>query len=157
MMQLAAWWRARTSREQRLIQIAGALILALMLPAFLYTSAASYREDTAAELTRARDVAAQVEQLAEAARAQGDATIAADGSLRERAMAAASSVGLTIAQVEPAGPGRVRVVFENADSLAVYRWIEAVGRAGAFVARSQISRVGETDLVIAEFELAEGP
>lgn len=156
-MQLAAWWRARTSREQRLIQVAGALILALILPAFIYTSAASYRADAEADLSRAREVAAQVQQLADAARTQGDAAISADGTLRERALATANTIGLTIAQVEPAGPDRVRVAFENADSLAVYRWIEAVGRTGAFVARSQISRVGETDLVTAEFELAEGP
>ena len=48
----------------------------------------------------------------------------------------------------------MRVVFEDANSLAVYRWMES-GRARVSVARAAITRVGESDQVRAEFEIAE--
>lgn len=157
MTQLAAWWRARTSRERWLIQAASVLVFALILPAWAYLSATAFRESAASELVRANQVGDQLEQLREAAQAQGGQTLGADGTLRERALEAATANGLDTAALEAAGPDRVRVSFENADSLAVYRWIEAIGRRGAYLSRTTMTRVGESDLVNAEFEVAEGP
>ena len=154
MTQLAAWWRARTSRERLLVQIAAVLLFAILLPGWAYMSATKFRQDSAAELVNARQVAAQVSTLAETMRAQGGG---AQGSIRERALAAAQATSLTPARLEEAGAGRLRIVFEGADSVAIYRWIEASGRRGANIARSTITRVGASDQVNAEFELVEGP
>ncbi|MBY0562962.1 MAG: type II secretion system protein M [Hyphomonadaceae bacterium] len=155
--QLAAWWRARTSRERWLIQAAGVLVFAILLPAWVYLSAASFRDNAASALARANQVSDQITQLREAARVQGMETLGADGSLRERVLAAASSNNLSTMALEAAGPDRIRVAFESADSLAVYRWMEAMGRRGATISRTTMTRVGASDLVNAEFEVAEGP
>lgn len=154
MTQLAAWWRARTSRERLLVQIAAVLVFAILAPGWAYMTAAKFRQASAADLVNARQVSAQVSQLAETLRAQGGG---AQGSIRERALAAAQAVSLTPARLEDAGAGRLRIVFEAADSVAIYRWIEAAGRRGAAVARTTITRVGASDQVNAEFELVEGP
>lgn len=155
--QLAAWWRARTSRERWLLQAAGVLVFALILPAWIYLSATAFREGAASERARASLMSDQLDQLRQAAQAQGGQTLGADGTLRDRALEAANANGLATAALEAAGPDRIRASFENADSLAVYRWIEAMGRRGAYLSRTTMTRVGESDLVNAEFEVAEGP
>lgn len=157
MEHVLAWWRARTARERTLLQGAGVLVFAVILPAWAYVSAASFRRDAAEELASARRVETQVARLAEAGATAGAADAVGDTSIRGRALAAAQGASLVAQRVEPGGPDRVRIVFEPADSLAVYRWIDQVGRSGAIVTQSSIVRVGETDLVRAEFEVAANP
>ncbi len=156
MDQIAAWWRARTQREQRLIQIAAVLGLLVLLPAWAYFGASSFRAEAAARLASARQVETQVAQLAAAAR-DAPAVPAGDETLRGRVLSAAQAAGLTASRVEASGPERVRIVFEPADSVLVYRWIAAVGRSGAYVARSSIARVNDSELVAAEFEVSASP
>lgn len=154
---LAAWWRARTMRERRLIQLAALLIFGLLAPAWVYLVAADFRRDAAAELASARRIESQVARLAEASRAQGEAPQNGDSSIRGRALAAAETARLAVASVEPSGPDRALIAFQPADSLAVYRWIETVGRRGVHVTKSSIVRVAESELVRAEFEVAANP
>ncbi|MEZ5995730.1 MAG: type II secretion system protein GspM [Hyphomonadaceae bacterium] len=154
MMQLAAWWRARTDRERSLIRVAAILIFAIMAPLWAFASASAFRQSAAAEFANAQRIGAQIQQLQEIARAQGGEE-AAGGSLRERVLATAQGKGLNVARLETAGQDRVRVTFEAADSNAVYAWIQAVGGAGAAVERAAIDRVGDSDQVIAEFEVAD--
>lgn len=155
--QLAAWWRARTARERYLMQIALLLVCAVLAPAWAYSSAVTFRAEAAARLSSARAVSADVDALSQAMRAQRATPIAADGSIRDRVLATASEIGLEIARLEPAGANRFRVVLQPADSLAVYRWIEALGLSGAFVSRTTLARVDETNLVTGEVEVAEAP
>lgn len=151
-----AWWQARTQREQTLIRIAAALIFVVCAPAWAYVAAADFRADAAARLETARQVEAQVALLASAG--QGAPTpVGEDASLRGRVLGAAQAAGLTASRVETSGPDSVRIVFEPADSLLVYRWVAVVGRGGAYVNRSTIVRVNESELVAAEFEVGGSP
>jgi general secretion pathway protein M len=151
---LTAWWRQRTGRERLLIQIAAALV-ALMIPMLLFAGAVRFKEAAEAELAAAQSVAKDVQWLAEQAPRVTVAEV--EGGLQGAAIAAAEQSGVAIARIELSGPDRLRVVFVPANSLAIYRWIDAVGRRGGFVVRSAIVRRGDGDEVEAEFELAAGP
>lgn len=155
--QLSAWWRARTGREQRLLQGAAVVVFAILLPVWAYLSAAAFREAAATRLASARQIEAQVARIAEVSRSHAAGAPTADASLRSRALAAAQAASLTPARVEANSGDRVRITFEPADSLAVYRWIDRVGRGGGYVARSTIVRVQDSDLVQAEFVLTGSP
>jgi len=153
----AAWWRARTGREQLILRVGAGVIALALVPVWAYVTAASFRRDAAADLASARLIETQVARLAEASRAQGAPMADADPSVRGRALAAAEATGLEPARIEPAGPERVRIAFQPADSLSVYRWIDQVGRRGAYVARTSITRIQDSEQVQAEFEVASGP
>lgn len=155
MERLAAWWRARTPREQVIVRGGAFIVGVIVLPVWLYLSALSYRADGAAELAAARQLEANVARLAEAS-AAAPAQAGGDQSLRGKMLAAAQTTNLVVARSEASGD-RERIVFEAANSLAVYRWIELVGQGGAFVARTDIVRVEGGDLVRAEFEVAPSP
>jgi len=157
MERIATWWRARTGREQRLVQLAAILVFAILVPVWAYLAASAFRTAAAAEFASAQRIEEQVETLVAASRDQAAAPQGDDGSVRGRALAAAQAVGLTPARVEGIDPERVRIAFEPADSLAIYRWIEAVGAGGALVSQSAIVRVNDSDLVSAEFEVTGSP
>ncbi len=157
MEQVFTWWRARTGREQRLVQFAAILIFILVLPIWAYIAASSFREAAAARLATAMETERQVALIGSVGRERAAAPQGDDGSVRARVMAAAQAVALTTARIEAIDPERVRIAFEPADSLAIYRWIEAVGRSGAQVSRSTIVRTGDSELVAAEFEVVGSP
>lgn len=157
MERAASWWRARTSRERLLLRATAAFVFAVLLPVWVYLAAAEMRADAAAQLEAARVVEAQVAQLAETSRAHAGAAEGNDGTVRGRALAAAQAIGLTAARVESNNADQVTIVFEPADSIAIYRWIEAVGRSGAYVNRTEIVRVNDTELVAATFDVSAAP
>jgi type II secretory pathway component PulM len=153
---LAAWWRSRTSRERLLLSGAAVLLFAVLAPLLAWQGASGFRASAAAELAGAREIEANVARIGAGAGAMARAP-ASDGTLRGRAMAAAEAGGLTILTIAPSGPDRLRVTFAAADSLAVYRWIDAMSASGAFVASTRITRSGEGEAVASEFEIAERP
>ena len=153
MEQLSHWWRARTARERKLIQGATLFVLMILMPAWAYLSAAQFRDAGAARLAVARAVQADVARLAEA----GVAAPGEGGGLRARVLNLAQANGLSPQVLEAGDSARVQVVFAPADSVLIYRWIDAVGRTGAVVSRSAIVRVSESDLVAAEFQVMESP
>jgi type II secretory pathway component PulM len=154
---LAAWWRARTGREQRLLQAAIVLTFAVLAPATVYLTAAEFRREAAAELASARHVEAQVAQLSRAKQAEAAAPEPRDPTLHGRVLAAAEAAGLQASGIETSAGRNVRVRFEAADSLAVYRWVAMLGAGGAYVTRTAIVRVADGEQVIAEFDVAESP
>jgi type II secretory pathway component PulM len=153
---LAAWWRSRTSRERLLVGGAAIFVFAIVLPFLAWQGASSFRARAAAELAGAREIEANVARIAMGAGAAAQAP-ASDGTLRGKAMAAADATGLVVTTIAPAGPERLRISFGPADSLAVYRWIDAMSASGAHVASTTITRSGQSDAVISEFEVAERP
>ncbi len=154
MESLVAWWRARTPRERKLIQRAMLFLVTILLPASMFMSAARFREDASASLEAARRVQVDVARLREAG---ATGTSAGDATVRERVLSLAQANGLTPQTIEAADAARVRVTFSSADSMLIYRWMEALGRTGAMVSRSGIVRVEDSDLVIAEFEVMASP
>jgi type II secretory pathway component PulM len=152
MASLGAWWRGLTARE-RLMLTGGAILVFLVLgPVWGYQSAADFRHDAAARLEAARAVRADVARL----KALGPAPARA-GDVRTLALESAQAVGLTPARIEQRGEDQFVIVFEPADSLMAYRWIDLMGRGGALVQRTALARVGEDGIVSAEFEAAAGP
>lgn len=152
-----SWWRARTGREQLLLQGAGIFIFAVLAPVWIYLSASSFRAEAASRLETARHVEAQVAQLAAQAGREAGPAAGGDSSLNGRALAAAQAAGLQPRHIESSAGQSIRISFEPADSLAVYRWIAAVGASGAYVTRTAIVRVADSEQVTAEFDVAESP
>jgi type II secretory pathway component PulM len=148
---LGSWWRARTPRERLLISLAGWLAFIVAAPLMVWQAASGFRHDSEAALARAQSLAAAVDGLDPELVARAPAL---RGSPQEVALAQATALGLTIAQVEETGPGRVRVRFEPGDSLAVLTFIDQVTRAGFTVDRTALVRVDEGGLVQAELELS---
>lgn len=149
---LEAWWRARTPREHTLIKAAGVLVFAVLLPLWALQAASTYRAEAAQSLQAAQALAADVRALTNDQ--GGPALPQNDGTPRGLAFAAAQALTLTVARVEPMGGDRVRIVFEPAASKPVFQWLDVMNRRGVLVARTQIVRVGEGDVVAAEFDLA---
>ncbi len=148
---LGSWWRARTTRERLLISVALWLAFIVAAPLMAWQAASAYRHDATVALDRAQNLEAAVARLDPALAAQAPAT---RGTPQEIALAQAAALGLTIAQVEDSGPGRVRVRFAPGDSLLVLRFIDQVTRAGLTVDRTALARVDEAGLVQAELELS---
>lgn len=147
------WWAARTGRERKLIQGAAIFVLMILLPVWAYFSAAQFRNEGAARLAAAHAVQRDVARLTQA----GIRTPESGGSLRDRVLSLAQANGLSPQALESGDAARVQVLFAPADSVMLYRWVDAVGRTGAVVSRSAIVRVSESDLVTAEFEVMESP
>lgn len=158
MAQLRAWWAGRTDRERTLIQWASVFVLVILLPLWAFASASAYRADAAAKLAGAREIRANVAQLAEAGATQAAGELAgSDGTLRGLVLAAAQAEGLSVARVEPSGAEGVRVAFAPAGSISLYRWMNTVSRQGAYVRQTALTRSGDADLVVGEFVVASSP
>lgn len=149
---LAAWWRGRTARERLILAGGGILVFLILLPLVAYQSASSFRHAAAAQLESARSLRADVARL----KALGPAP-ALSGDVRSLALESAQAVGLTPTRIEQRGGDQFVIVFEPAESLMAYRWIDLMGRGGALVQRTALARVGEDGVVSAEFEVAAGP
>jgi type II secretory pathway component PulM len=154
---IAGWWRSRTLRERLLLQAAALLIFAVLVPLAAYQAALRFRAGAAEQLAGARQVQANVARLAAQGRPAAAATAPSDGTLRGRAMANAQAAGLVVARIEPQGAGALLIVFEPADSRKIYRWIDSMGRSGASVRRTLVTRASGEGAVAAEFEISSDP
>lgn len=149
---LFVWWNARTERERQIVRLGMLFVCGVLIPVWLCFAAYDYRNDAAARYAEAQEIAGKIERIAAAERTQPTQAIG-NGSIRERVLAVAQAQGLSAARVEEIGSDALRVGFEPADSLAVYRWIDQVNRGGDMVAMSTMVRVSGSELVIAEFEV----
>lgn len=142
------WFRSRTGREQLLLKLAALIILGGGGLLFAYQSVSSYRAAAAMELASAaqlRDDISKLKTLEAGATAAPLPT--SDGSIRGIVVAAAGQFGLNSARIEPDGPTGIRTSFEPANAQNVYRWLDAVERAGLVVSRIVLVRAGEGDVV----------
>lgn len=149
---IVAWWRGLTARERLMLTGGAILVFVVLLPLWGYQSASAFRRDAGARLEAARAVRADVARL----KALGP-TPTLSGDVRTLALESAQAVGLTPTRIEQRGGDQFFIVFEPADSLMAYRWIDLMGRGGALVQRTALARVGEDGIVSAEFEAAAGP
>jgi type II secretory pathway component PulM len=154
MDRVIAWYTGLTRRERLLLQSAGAAIVLVILPLWGFQAASAFRKEAAVELEGAREVAASVQQIVAASKANAAFGPSGDGTLRGLAIAQAEAAGLTVAQVEPAAGDRVRITFQGSDSRSIYRWMEAMTRRGTTITRTTIGRQGDSQSVTAQFELA---
>jgi type II secretory pathway component PulM len=152
-----AWWERLSARERRLILAALALLLAFAaISGFM--AALRFRAEAADDLRAAEALRLNTTLLA-ARGAPGDVAGLPDPkqSVRAFALAAAQAAGLAAAAAEDTGAGRVSIKFAAASSGNLFNWMEQVARAGVRFNRASITRLGESDAVSAEFELAAPP
>lgn len=152
--QLAAWWRARAPRERLLLRIAGGLIGLVLLPLVVFQAASSFRQQAGADLSAATSLRAAIAELAAAAPKAPPPLPGNDQSLQGKTLAIASQYGLVAERAEAIGPERLRVLFAVAHPDDVNRFLMALTQHGITVRRTVLTRSGEVDAVVAEFEVA---
>jgi type II secretory pathway component PulM len=150
---MRAWWRVRTPRERVLLQAAAVLALVVAAPLTAVQQAYDFRRTAGVDLASARAVEDMVDRLAEEG-AGNPSPIVGDGTVQSAVVIAAQEQGLAVARFAPSGPDRIRLAFEASDSRAIMRWLDRMARAGFEVSSARIVRVGEGDLVTAEFDVA---
>lgn len=135
--QFAAWWDARSSREQRLLALMATLILILAAWLLIF-----HPLDAALDAAKLRHAAA-VQAAAEArARRPAAATpdarppLPVDATVRRTAQEA----GFTAARVSARGPRRADFTVDAARAPALFAWIAAIERAGLRVESVQARR-----------------
>jgi hypothetical protein len=123
-------------------------------PGLAWRAAADYRAKAARELFLAHDLAADQRRLEALVRQRAETPPPAfDGTSRGLALSLAERNGLAFARIEPDGGAGVRVSIAPAPSVAVYRFIAEVGRAGHVVGAVSLVRAGEDDRVIGDISL----
>lgn len=147
---LATWWRARTERERLLLSVTLWLALVIAAPLAVWQAAASFRAEAGAQLARAESLRDLVQRLDPALVGGPPQT---GDTLQALVRQEASERQLRLARVEPAGPDRVRFVFEPGDSLAVLTLIDALTRAGLAIDRTSLVRVNDGTEVAAELDV----
>ncbi len=151
---LRAFWAARDARERLVLRGGAALLALVLIPFLIYRGAARYRADAAANLAAARSIMADVRTIKDSG--PPPAAIGEEG-LRGVLTVNATAMGLNVVRIEAVGGDRLLIVFGASDSIGVYRWLDSVGRAGATVHRSVITRAGDGGAVTAEFEIGSTP
>jgi len=162
---IAAWWRARASRERQVLVVGGLVAVIALVWALVWHPLGRQHAELAlaveagrAQLVQVRGAAAELGSL----RAAGTRTRAdREGkSLLALADATARSDGLESAlrRVEPVASGSVRVSFEYAAFDDVVAWLERLARDyGIQASDFSADRVEGVGLVNARVTLQDAP
>lgn len=162
---IATWWKAQSTRDQRILLIGAIVVVVVLLWAFVWDPLAHRRVELEQQLDGARrDLAlmrvaeAEIERL----RSVGTRTPAdrQGRSLLALADASARSSGLdgVLKRIEPVGPRSVRASFEFAAFDSVIGWLESLsGEYGIQVTDFSADRVDAAGLVNARVTLEDVP
>ncbi len=149
MTALAAWWQARTRREQRLLSIMLALIGAVALWLLVVRPLADADAQAQARHAAALDVLAEAraqEAAVERLERQRPPPLGAPlESWLARSLAEAGFTGTRIAAMPP---GRAAVTIDAARPQAAFGWIDRAQAAGLVVDRFRASTNGDRTLAI---------
>jgi general secretion pathway protein M len=124
------WWLQLDKRQQRLIMIAGAVLLGAIIYVGMWEPLALSRQaerERVAEQQALHDWLNAIAPMVEQLRREGDrATDLGGRSLLGLTDATARAAGLAgaLSRIEPAGDGQVRVWLENADFLTTINWLQ---------------------------------
>jgi general secretion pathway protein M len=131
---MKAWWQQLNRRQQRLVMIAGLILLALLVYVQLWEPLAEARQAERERvahnqalvdwLVAVRPVAEQMRREGSSRRDLGGRSLL--GLSDETARAAGLAGALT--RIEPAGQDQVRVWLDGAEFLAVMNWLERLSR-----------------------------
>ena len=127
---MKSWWKQLNTRQQRLMMIAGAVVLGVVVYVGIWEPLALSRQaerERVAEQQALYDWLNAVAPVAEQLQREG--TRAADlggRSLLGLTDATARAAGLagSLSRIEPAGDGQVRVWLENADFVTTVNWLQ---------------------------------
>jgi general secretion pathway protein M len=139
MAPLNNWWAERSTREQAMLAVLGAILaaiclwLAVLLPLHGGLIAAQERQQQASEsLASVTSKAAAFKQMNANPPAPLGSPIAAIVS------ASASDAGFILSRADPIGPDALIVGLTSAKSPAFFNWVETLQKRGVFVERAAI-------------------
>ena len=162
---IVAWWNAQGARDQFILKLGAAVVVAVLAWAFVWHPLGQHRDALRDRLDGARrDLAfvrvseAEIERLRTAgtqtrADRQGKSLLAlADASARD------AGLGGLLKRVEPVGTRSVRASFEFVAFDPLIEWIERLAREhGIKVSDLSVDRVDATGLVNARVTLEDVP
>jgi type II secretory pathway component PulM len=151
---MLALWRARSQRERTLILVLVIVVVFVALPAFAWREISAWRVQSRADLAQARTVLDDVSRLAALPRAPETTPAIGPDAVRAAALASAGDLGVALTRVELAPGGGVSVMTASADSVAVWRWLAALGEDHAIVLqRTTLARADGSGTITAELTL----
>ena len=127
---MKSWWRQLNQRQQRLLVIAGAVVLGVVIYVGLWEPLALTRQaerERVAEQQALNDWLNAIAPVAEQLKREGERASDLGGrSLLGLTDATARAAGLagSLSRIEPAGDGQVRVWLENADFVTTINWLQ---------------------------------
>ncbi len=128
---LVRWWKGLSARERRLVGIAGAIALPVLLLYGLWFPLVGAVEDARASHGTAVDRHAAILDRVEAIRAaEGARTATVAGDVGQIVAQSAAAASLSLTRNDAAGPNRTRAALNNARATAVLPWLDALERGG---------------------------
>lgn len=127
---MSAWWRQLNQRQQRLVMIAAAILLVLLVYVQVWEPLAEARQAQREQVAHNQallDWLSALTPVAEQMRAQGSARRDLGGrSLLGLSDETARAAGLAgaLTRIEPAGQNQVRVWLDGAEFLATMNWLQ---------------------------------
>ena len=146
------WWHDRTAREQRMIALAGAVVLIVFAVQFVLLPVQDYRQNARSEYEAARSYLTEVQYLAaqieQQKKAQDERLSPLDGtSVRARVTAEAARLELQVNRIQPDREGGLTVWIDDADPGRVMTWLvdlnQTSGLALGAVSMRQINTAGD--------------
>lgn len=151
------WWHGRDAREQRLLGVLAALLLAMLFWLAILRPLAAFRESAAERHDR---IAAQMPSVRAAAAgiaAEGGVPASEDGrAVRDIVAASASAAGLEFTSIQPEDGGGVRVGIAAVKPSFLFGWIAGLEKDGVVADRVLVQR-NDDSTVSAEIGFTDGP
>lgn len=129
-------WAQLQPREQRVLTIAGVLLVLLLLVYGLWLPSRLAAQKAESSYAGNRALLLQLQQQGPA---PGSNT-GSGGSLLRTASDAAARINLGLTRIEPEGDGRVRVWMEKADFNTVAAWLASLSAQGVKIDEAQVEK-----------------
>ena len=121
------WWSAREPREKLLLQVAGGLLVAVVLLQFILLPLVRQRADLQTENFAAMQTLDVVSSSTPSSATAGSAALLNDttsiAELRSIALALATERGLAISRIQGSGDDEVIMIMDSADPQLLFAWL----------------------------------
>lgn len=143
---LGTWWRTRTLREQRLLLVMAALLLAVLAWLAVIRPLADARAAAEARHDHAVVALGLARAQAEAIAAAAASPAAVDAPLDTMIANAAAEAGLPVTRVDRAGPSQAIALLPNVRPQAFFAWLAKLESRGLRVERLSLTPAGPQSL-----------
>ncbi len=153
-------WQRLSVREQGLLMLAGAIVLACLIWFAAFQPALAWRDNARAAYAGAagdyRDIRAGIARLNTAS--ASDAAVTGEREpVRSVVAGSANRAGIVLARVLPDESGQLNVWIEGVDGARLMGWLETLSREhGVVTVRAGIEQTGTRGEVRAQLLLARG-